>query len=519
MSLRIKRALQSRNHQTSKGKCRTLRTRADVSMSDHILNRLPLMVGYWDASLRNRYGNDAYQSWFGASAKQMYGKPIEHILGEHYYARVKDNVRQALAGKPQRLESTLTDSAGNIQAYFLVQYLPCPAPNGSRGFIAVGMDITDYKQKDALIQQKTEELISSEARYRAVVQDQTEVISRLTGDGRYLFTNEVFCRFFGKTSEEMRGSNWHPLVYSEDFERVKTEISQLSPSNPVVMIENRVYSGEGKLYWMQFSNRGTFDEAGNLLEIQSVGRDISERKRAEVALNEANADLRASLAQLRKLSIDATMAEARERRAIADDLHDDIGQALHIIRLKLDQLRQDCRPDQLPHIQALQTIADDTSRNIRTLTAELHPPVLKQLGLIATLKWIVPEMARVYGLTVHLSCDEHKPPLSDVQAILVYRTVRELLINIVRHAGVNDAYIDARCAQDRLHLRITDHGRGMQEETPSAKQTHHHGLASVRERIEYMGGQLVIRSHPGSGTSVWIEMPLETIAQADGSTA
>ena len=129
-------------------------------------------------------------------------------------------------------------------------------------------------------------LQESEVRYRTVVQNQSEIISRLTGDGMYVFVNEVFCRFFGKTEAELIGKAWHPLVYSADLERVAKELGVLSPSHPVVMIENRVHAGDGSVHWMEFSNRGIFDAAGKLIEIQSVGRDITERKRVEDAARE-----------------------------------------------------------------------------------------------------------------------------------------------------------------------------------------------------------------------------------------
>jgi diguanylate cyclase (GGDEF)-like protein/PAS domain S-box-containing protein len=127
-------------------------------------------------------------------------------------------------------------------------------------------------------------LAESEAYYRKVVQDQTELISRLRADGTYLFANEVFCRFFGKSAAEIVGTTWHPLIHPDDSVRVCRELAALSPSQPVVMIENRLVSADGELHWLQFSNRGTFDTCGNLLEIQSVGRDITDRKAAEAAL-------------------------------------------------------------------------------------------------------------------------------------------------------------------------------------------------------------------------------------------
>jgi PAS domain S-box-containing protein len=130
-------------------------------------------------------------------------------------------------------------------------------------------------------------LRASEARYRAVVEDQTETINRLKPDGTLTFVNEVFCRFFGCRREQVLGKTWHPMAVPEDLPAIEAQLRSLSPTHPVVVIENRVYSGAGKIHWMQFVNRGFFDAQNQLLEIQCVGRDITERKLAEQRLNEA----------------------------------------------------------------------------------------------------------------------------------------------------------------------------------------------------------------------------------------
>jgi len=126
----------------------------------------------------------------------------------------------------------------------------------------------------------------SQERYRTVVEDQTEVISRFRSDGLFTFVNSVYCRFFGKPSHELLGKQWQPMAVPDDVPGIEAQLRRLSPTNPVVMIENRVYAGSGQVHWMQFVNRAFFDAEGRLEEIQSVGRDITERKRAEELVRE-----------------------------------------------------------------------------------------------------------------------------------------------------------------------------------------------------------------------------------------
>ncbi|GFO55280.1 PAS domain-containing sensor histidine kinase [Geomonas sp. Red276] len=136
--------------------------------------------------------------------------------------------------------------------------------------------------------QRAEELLrQSEERYRKVVEDQTETISRFDANGELTFVNEVYCRIFGQTRQEVLGRSWHPAAYPADVASIEEKLSTMTPDNPVVVIENRITNGAGEIRWMQFVNRGFFDTDGRLVETQSVGRDITERKQAKERLREA----------------------------------------------------------------------------------------------------------------------------------------------------------------------------------------------------------------------------------------
>jgi len=177
-------------------------------------------------------------------------------------------------------------------------------------------------------------LQASEARYRAVVEDQTEVISRFTADGEFTFVNEVFCRFFGKTAAELIGQTWHPLAVAEDLPDIKAKLQTISPANPVVSIENRVHAGNGRIRWMQFVHRATFDHNDRLVEIQSVGRDITEHKQAEERLRQS----------------EARQALLLRNAPVAIVIHDADGRLLHtneIAQQLLDLAEEEARGKQL----------------------------------------------------------------------------------------------------------------------------------------------------------------------------
>ena len=149
------------------------------------------------------------------------------------------------------------------------------------------LSIEETRQLVRQLQIQRIELEKREEQYRTVVEDQTEVICRFRKDGTLTFVNDVYCRFFDKQARKLLGTKWQPQAAAEDLPHIESKLRTLSPANPAVVIENRVYSGIGQVHWMQFVNRAFFDAAGGLEEIQSVGRDITERKRAEEAQRES----------------------------------------------------------------------------------------------------------------------------------------------------------------------------------------------------------------------------------------
>jgi two-component system sensor histidine kinase/response regulator len=125
---------------------------------------------------------------------------------------------------------------------------------------------------------------TAEQRYRAVVEDQTELICRWLPDGTLTFVNGAYCRYFQKSPEELLGKSFMPLIPEEDQAKVEQAIAQLSPDNPVVVYSHRVYAPDGSIRWMEWTDRALYDAEGNLVELQSVGRDITEQKHAEEEL-------------------------------------------------------------------------------------------------------------------------------------------------------------------------------------------------------------------------------------------
>ena len=239
--------------------------------------------------------------------------------------------------------------------------------------------------------------------------------------------------------------------------------------------------------------------------------DISEAKRAAAeeieAKGKANALLEVRVRQrteeLERLGRELALAELRERQNLARDLHDGLGQELNAASIKLDALRTAGSSPPLDEIAAL---LENVVREMRSMTAQLNPPVLEQLGLVPALEWLGEEMRRNFALEVVLEEDSAPKPLNSVTASIVFRAVRELLINVARHAKVHRARVTISRDVDQLIVTVLDQGNGFEK----AAEASGLGLATLRERMAYIGGGIRIDSKRRRGTTAVLLAPLST---------
>jgi two-component system CheB/CheR fusion protein len=244
--------------------------------------------------------------------------------------------------------------------------------------------------------------------------------------------------------------------------------------------------------------------------------DITEAKRATLLEIEAKAAaneqleerVRERTQELGRLSRELSLAEVRERQTIARDLHDGLGQELNAASIKLDALRSDVTRVSQPALDEIAQLLEGVVREMRSLTAQLNPPVLEQLGLVAAIEWLSEEMRRTYHLEVLLKDDQAPKPLDSITASILFRAVRELLINVTRHAKVKIAHVTTRLTDGHLTVKVTDHGAGFAASRSSSTISTGLGLATMRERITYIGGTFLIRSDRKHGTTATIQVPM-----------
>lgn len=218
--------------------------------------------------------------------------------------------------------------------------------------------------------------------------------------------------------------------------------------------------------------------------------------------------------RLRALSSEIMEIEDRERRQLATDLHDQVGQSLAAVKMYVDGLianTSDGMP--LERLQLIANIVEETVQDIRTLTFELSPPILYELGLDAALEWLAEEFQHKYSIKVTSICDTCPKCTSSAFLALLFRTIRELLSNVVHHANTDSADVEVRCTGKGVRLIVSDKGCGMENENQDQKNGEStsggFGLFSIRERITNIGGTVVIDSKKNKGTTIILTIPIK----------
>jgi signal transduction histidine kinase/DNA-binding response OmpR family regulator len=256
--------------------------------------------------------------------------------------------------------------------------------------------------------------------------------------------------------------------------------------------------------------------------------DISERKASQARLeqfaeelerqvSERTQELMSSQGQLRALATELNLAEQRERKRIAAEMHDHLAQMLVLVRLKLGQAKQGPVHRSLEMIKQAEDVVNDALTYTRNLVAELSPPVLHEFGLFAALKWLGEQMQR-YQLHVTVQIESTGGlRLPEDQAVLMFQSVRELLMNAVKHAVAKQAFLLVEEREGYLQIVVEDQGVGfdllaMATQQPSPLSSKF-GLFSIRERMNAMGGRLELHSAPGEGTRATLILPCSSSQQ------
>jgi two-component system CheB/CheR fusion protein len=257
-------------------------------------------------------------------------------------------------------------------------------------------------------------------------------------------------------------------------------------------------------------------DAGRVEGVIATFTDISESKRMAAMSIEAKKSQSEILEQmvaertrqLRMVADELELAEDRERRKLAEALHDDLGQVLAIAKIKLTSMNLNERRGNLKI--ALKEIGDligQANESMRSLAFQMSPLVLLDQGLAEAAECLADEMCKKYGLSVAIHDDGEPKPLSEATKNFLFRSLRELLVNAAKHSGVLVAEVSLLREDAIVVVTVSDHGKGFDPTNDEGKAGF--GLSSIRNRIGYTGGKMQIESYPGVGTTITLTAPLE----------
>ena len=347
-------------------------------------------------------------------------------------------------------------------------------------------------------------LPDSETRFRALVEQLPAVtyVAALDPDLPATYVSPQIAEF-GFAPEDWLADPqfWVKRLHPEDRQRVLDEVARGLAAGGPILCEYRLLDAAGRPRWVKDRATVIRDADGRPLAIQGVMLDIDERKRSEAEAAQHHA-------QLHALNRRMESAIEEERRRIAREVHDELGQALTALRLDLALLGEGlpADPAAAARIAAMDTLIGRTVDTVRRISYELRPGVLDSLGLLAAIEWQTREFGRRTGIRCELALPEREPEVEPVRATALFRIFQEVLTNIARHAGATQVDVGVSAALGNLLIEVDDNGRGFDASTAEAGASL--GLLGMRERAAEFGGLVRIDSEPGRGTRVTLALPV-----------
>ena len=355
-----------------------------------------------------------------------------------------------------------------------------------------------------------EALRRSEEKYRLLVKNLPSIVYRGFKDWSVEFVDDKIEILTGYNLAEFNTGRikWSDMIIEEDIEAARNVFIKALKADKSYVREYRIRNKAGEIHWIQDRGQIICNEDGQIEYISGVFFDINEYKRTEEALRKSEKELRILSSQL-------LTAEETERKRIARELHDGIGQALSAIKFRVENTIEEFRKaPQASNIESLEPIIPLTQKTIeevRRIVKDLRPSILDDLGILATIAWFCREFQNIYStvsIASEITVTEKEIPVS--LKTYLYRIMQEALNNVARHSQADLVRLCLQKTNGKIELLIEDNGQGFNY----GKAVYHKdslkgfGLASMKERAELSGGTCTIKSARGEGTSIRVLWPL-----------
>ncbi|MFB0524021.1 MAG: PAS domain S-box protein [Phycisphaerae bacterium] len=442
--------------------------------------------------------NQAFAEMLGYSKDELKNMTYQQLTPKRWYQMEAKIVEEQILkrGYSDEYEKEYIRKDGMVFPISAKVWLRRDRDGKPVGMWGIVRDITERKKAEDKVSQAL-------AWQEAIFEGSRDAVFITDEDSRFVAVNRAACELTRYSKEELLHMQIPDLHEPEDLTAYNLYHDRIMAGEEIVS-EAKILRKDGTKVDTEFNNR-CIRISGNLY-MHTVARDVTERKTVEQ-------QLRAHETQLKSLASQLTLTEERERRRIATELHDRISQYLVISKIKLDGLRHSVSPEDPGKVleevcgSLGQAIAD-----IRSLTFDLSSPILHELGFEAAVAaWLTDPIEQKHGVTTEFEDDGQDKPLDDDIRALLFRSVRELLLNVVKHAKANKVKVSIRRISSQISVSVEDDGVGFDATGTSSMTTRRggFGLFSIRERLEELGGHLEIEAEPGHGCKVVMTAPIK----------
>lgn len=457
--------------------------------------------------------NRKYCQITGYSADELQAMTVAQLTHPDDRAREQRLLEQMLREQVQEqsYQKRLVRKDGRtiwVQVSVATQYDPAGRPIRMTGVVE---EITEHIEAQ-------EALRASEARFRLITEALPSHVWLVRPEDASLeYSNQRWIDYIGIDPREIKdyAELWRRIVHPADLERIQAVWREALRLGQPYEAEVRLRSRADQYHWFLTIALPLMDDQGRITHWLGTSTDIEDHKRAEEQLRLLNETLENRVlertAQLRALASELTLTEQRERRRLAHLLHDHLQQLLVAAKIRLGLLRQGSDKTSAKPVTEIDELISQAIDASRSLTVELSPPVLYDRGLGSALNWLGRWMQGKHGLWVEVDADPQAEPASEAMRVLLFQIVRELLFNVVKHAGVDRAQVVMLREHHAVRIEVADQGKGFDPAVVNVSRSdgEHFGLFSIQERLALLRGALKIESSPNGGTRVTIQAPIE----------
>jgi PAS domain S-box-containing protein len=418
----------------------------------------------------------------GWARATVLGRPFVSLLSEVQQSVWEYGRRAAVeAGKAEPFQ---LDIQRPRAAPLRVEVVVMVAAPGSRRGAQLRLALIDLSEQRALEQRAGE----SERRIQLILNAAPLLIAYFDRELRYRFVNAAYETWFGLRPAQIQGRPVRGVLGEPAYQAIRSQLEG-AVRGERQEFESEVPYALGGTRWISAIYVPDRCEEGEVVGVYAFVQDITSLKRANELLRDSAAR--------------QALAEERARRKLADDLHDDVSQLLAFALAHQRALRGARGAAREAALDELGRVLSSAREHVNSLSFQLSPPVLYDLGLRAAAEWLVEEFARLHRFRARIEPGVELRDLDEAVRVMLFRGLRELLVNALRHSGSEEARVVIRDCGDAAQVEVHDSGVGF---NPSPRPVGY-GLLSLRAAIEHLGGSLVVCSEPGRGTSVTVRIP------------